>query len=87
MEELRDIRNTNIFSAMGCCFQGSEKTVSKVAIFGSKNWGFYYQNELSSNKNGISFKACLLKNVYCIHYVKLFFFIFAIILLFISCPY
>lgn len=70
MEELRDIRNTNIFSAMGCCFQGSEKTVSKVAMFGSKNWGFYYQNKLSSNKNVISFKACLLKNVYCIHHIK-----------------
>lgn len=40
MEELRDIRNTNIFSAMGCCSQGSEKTASKAAIFGCKKCGF-----------------------------------------------
>lgn len=42
MEELRDIRHTNIFSAMGCCFQASEKTVNIVAIFGCKNCGFKF---------------------------------------------
>lgn len=42
MQELRAIRNKNIFSVMDCCFQGSEKTVSKVAIFGCKNCGFEF---------------------------------------------
>lgn len=42
MEELRDIKNTNKFPAMIYCFQGSEETFQKGAIFDCKNCGCYY---------------------------------------------
>lgn len=46
--------------------------LAKLLFLVAKMWfQAYYYNELSSNRYGVSFKASLLKNIYCIHHVKL----------------